>query len=194
MMTLAQIKKFELWPQPICSVVHKTFYTTISWFSIIDHTNGDDYASPLLGILVMQDVHLGFLIAILPALAGHHGTRSARVIKSGLVHDLFHGIRHSGSWMDELFFVTTQNIYVLCMFLSDEAFLYFVFHISIYFWTPSTQHTTFISLRACNAFDSFFLLLLFRGDIACWLAYIWINSGLTWDSCIWLSYIETLFG
>lgn len=59
------------------------------------HTNGDDYASPLLGILVMQDVHLGFLIAILPALAGHHGTRSARVIKSGLVHDLFHGIRHS---------------------------------------------------------------------------------------------------
>ncbi|XP_028413313.1 transmembrane and coiled-coil domain-containing protein 3-like isoform X2 [Dendronephthya gigantea] len=59
------------------------------------HTNGDDYAGPLLGILIMQDVHLGFLIAILPALAGHHGTRSARVIKSGLVHDLLHGIRHS---------------------------------------------------------------------------------------------------
>ena len=45
----------------------------------------------------MQDVHLGFLIAILPALAGHHGTRSARVIKSGLIHDLVHGIRHSGT-------------------------------------------------------------------------------------------------
>ncbi|XP_046852042.1 transmembrane and coiled-coil domain-containing protein 3-like isoform X2 [Xenia sp. Carnegie-2017] len=59
------------------------------------HTNGDDYASPLLGILVMQDVHMGFLIAILPALAGHHGTRSARVIKTGLVHNLLHGIRHS---------------------------------------------------------------------------------------------------
>lgn len=63
---------------------------------LLDHTNGDDYAGPLLGILIMQDVHLGFLIAILPALAGHHGTRSARVIKSGLIHDMLHGIRHSG--------------------------------------------------------------------------------------------------
>ena len=63
---------------------------------LVDHTNGDDYAGPLLGILIMQDVHLGFLIAILPALAGHHGTRSARVIKSGLIHDMLHGIRHSG--------------------------------------------------------------------------------------------------
>ena len=145
MMTLAQIKKFELWPQPICSVVHKTFYTTIYWFSIIDHTNGDDYASPLLGILVMQDVHLGFLIAILPALAGHHGTRSARVIKSGLVHDLFHGIRHSGSWMDELFFVTTQNIYVLHVSLWRSLFIFRFSYFDLFLNTVYAAHYVYFT-------------------------------------------------
>lgn len=78
--------------------LHAITYMCVSqsYLFCTDHTNGDDYAGPLLGILVMQDVHLGFLIAILPALAGHHGTRSARIIKSGLIHDVLHGIRHSG--------------------------------------------------------------------------------------------------
>ncbi|CAB4006005.1 transmembrane and coiled-coil domain-containing 3-like, partial [Paramuricea clavata] len=87
------------------------------------HTNGDDYAGPLLGILIMQDVHLGFLIAILPALAGHHGTRSARVIKSGLIHDLVHGIRHSeetlpaGWLMFELMFALL-GVLIFCYLIS----------------------------------------------------------------------------
>jgi hypothetical protein len=90
----------------------------------IDHTNGDDYAGPLLGILIMQDVHLGFLIAILPALAGHHGTRSARVIKSGLVHDLLHGIRHSGIYCALYRILTVQEtslpVLITCILINNK--------------------------------------------------------------------------
>ena len=59
--------------------------------SSTEHTNGDgDYTSSLLGILVMQDVHLGLLVALLPALAGR---KSAAPVKanSGAVHGVLGG-------------------------------------------------------------------------------------------------------
>lgn len=56
-----------------------------------EHTNGDgDYTSSLLGILVMQDVHLGLLVALLPALAGRRGVAPAKA-NSGAVHSLLSG-------------------------------------------------------------------------------------------------------
>lgn len=55
-------------------------YLFVFIFSLTEHTNGDgDYTSSLLGILVMQDVHLGLLVALLPALAGRRGAASAKV-------------------------------------------------------------------------------------------------------------------
>jgi len=56
-----------------------------------EHTNGDgDYTSSLLGILVMQDVHLGLLVALLPALAGRKNVAPAKT-NSGAVHGLLSG-------------------------------------------------------------------------------------------------------
>lgn len=56
-----------------------------------EHTNGDgDYTSSLLGILVMQDVHLGLLVALLPALAGRKNVAPAKV-NSGAVHGILSG-------------------------------------------------------------------------------------------------------
>ena len=60
-------------------------------YSVTEHSNGDgDYTSSLLGILVMQDVHLGLLVALLPALAGHNGATSARA-NTGAVHNIISG-------------------------------------------------------------------------------------------------------
>lgn len=56
-----------------------------------EHTNGDgDYTSSLLGILVMQDVHLGLLVALLPALAGQKNVALAKK-NSGAVHVILSG-------------------------------------------------------------------------------------------------------
>ena len=56
-----------------------------------EHTNGDgDYTSSLLGILVMQDVHLGLLVALLPALAGQKNVALAKK-NSGAVHVILTG-------------------------------------------------------------------------------------------------------
>ena len=60
-------------------------------FLSTEHTNGDgDYTSSLLGILVMQDVHLGLLVALLPALAGRKGAASAKA-NGGAVHSMLSG-------------------------------------------------------------------------------------------------------
>lgn len=57
-----------------------------------EHTNGDgDYTSSLLGILVMQDVHLGLLVALLPALAGRRGVAQGKG-SSGVVHGFLNGL------------------------------------------------------------------------------------------------------
>ena len=60
-----------------------------------EHTNGDgDYTSSLLGILVMQDVHLGLLVALLPALAGGRGVTQGKG-SSGVVHGFLNGLDSS---------------------------------------------------------------------------------------------------
>lgn len=65
-----------------------------------EHANGDgDYTSSLLGILVMQDVHLGLLVALLPALAGHRGGAPAKS-NNGVVHGILNGL-DNGSGSDE---------------------------------------------------------------------------------------------
>lgn len=57
-----------------------------------EHTNGNgDYTSSLLGILVMQDVHLGLLVALLPALAGQKGMAPSRS-NAGVVHNILNGL------------------------------------------------------------------------------------------------------
>jgi len=57
-----------------------------------EHTNGNyDYSSSLLGILVMQDVYLGLIVAILPALSGHIGATPSGKVHKGLVHHMIHG-------------------------------------------------------------------------------------------------------
>ena len=66
-------------------------------FSYAEHTNGDgDYTSSLLGILVMQDVHLGLLVALLPALAGHGKSPNAKA-STGAVHNIISGRDHGNS-------------------------------------------------------------------------------------------------
>lgn len=65
-----------------------------------EHANGDgDYTSSLLGILVMQDVHLGLLVALLPALSGHRGGAPAKS-NNGVVHGILNGL-DNGSGSDE---------------------------------------------------------------------------------------------
>ncbi|KXJ26172.1 transmembrane and coiled-coil domain-containing protein 3 [Exaiptasia diaphana] len=57
-----------------------------------EHTNGNhDYSSSLLGILVMQDVYLGLIVAILPALSGHIITTPSSKVQHGIVHHIIHG-------------------------------------------------------------------------------------------------------
>ena len=67
---------------------------------LTEHSNGDgDYTSSLLGILVMQDVQLGLLVALLPALAGRRGATPPKG-NSGVVHGILNGFdngNHSGS-------------------------------------------------------------------------------------------------
>lgn len=66
-------------------------------FSYVEHTNGDgDYTSSLLGILVMQDVHLGLLVALLHALAGHGKSANAKT-SIGAVHNIISGHDHGNS-------------------------------------------------------------------------------------------------
>ena len=74
----------------ICSnYLSESYYTIFS--TLTEHTNGDgDYTSSLLGILVMQDVHLGLLVALLPALAGRKSAALAKA-NSGAVHGVLGG-------------------------------------------------------------------------------------------------------
>ena len=77
-------------PTPI-HVSHDLNHTVLLLFLSTEHTNGDgDYTSSLLGILVMQDVHLGLLVALLPALAGRKNVASAKA-NSGAVHGILSG-------------------------------------------------------------------------------------------------------
>ena len=65
-------------------------------FLWIEHTNGDgDYTSSLLGILVMQDVHLGVLVALLPGLAGHRNVAKAKGNSASMVHGILNGLDHT---------------------------------------------------------------------------------------------------
>ena len=65
--------------------------TVLLLFLSIEHTNGDgDYTSSLLGILVMQDVHLGLLVALLPTLAGQKNVGLAKK-NTGAVHAILSG-------------------------------------------------------------------------------------------------------
>lgn len=74
----------------ICSNYSSESYYTI-FSTLTEHTNGDgDYTSSLLGILVMQDVHLGLLVALLPALAGRKSAALAKA-NSGAVHGVLGG-------------------------------------------------------------------------------------------------------
>ncbi|KAK2573397.1 Transmembrane and coiled-coil domain-containing protein 3 [Acropora cervicornis] len=58
-----------------------------------EHTNGDgDYTSSLLGILVMQDVHLGLLVALLPGLAGQRNVAKAKGNSAAVVHGILNGL------------------------------------------------------------------------------------------------------
>lgn len=58
-----------------------------------EHTNGDgDYTSSLLGILVMQDVHLGLLVALLPGLAGQRNVAKAKGNSASVVHGILNGL------------------------------------------------------------------------------------------------------
>ncbi|XP_073255813.1 transmembrane and coiled-coil domain-containing protein 3-like [Porites lutea] len=59
-----------------------------------EHTNGNgDYTSSLLGILVMQDVHLGLLVALLPAIAGRKGVAPSKG-NTGVVHNILNGLEN----------------------------------------------------------------------------------------------------
>jgi len=70
---------------------HNLNCTVLLLFLPTEHTNGDgDYTSSLLGILVMQDVHLGLLVALLPALAGRKNVAPAKV-NSGAVYGILSG-------------------------------------------------------------------------------------------------------
>ena len=70
---------------------HNLNCTVLLLFLSTEHTNGDgDYTSSLLGILVMQDVHLGLLVALLPALAGQKNVALAKK-NSGAVRVILTG-------------------------------------------------------------------------------------------------------
>ena len=66
-----------------------------------EHTNGDgDYTSSLLGVLVMQDVHLGLLVALLPALAGQTSSGQGKT-NSGMMFGIlqtFDRANNTGIW------------------------------------------------------------------------------------------------
>jgi len=91
-----------------------------------EHSNGDgDYTSSLLGILVMQDVQLGLLVALLPALAGRRGATPPKG-NSGVVHGILNGF-DNGNHSDEftstlwmLFEVTLSfiGLMVVCFLVS----------------------------------------------------------------------------
>ena len=77
--------------------MHRSSFCLALYFLSTEHTNGDgDYTSSLLGILVMQDVHLGLLVALLPALAGRRGVAPGRA-NSGAVHSFLSGHDNSNS-------------------------------------------------------------------------------------------------
>ena len=65
-----------------------------SFCLLSEHTNGNgDYTSSLLGILVMQDVHLGLLVALLPAIAGRKGVAPSKG-NTGVVHNILNGLEN----------------------------------------------------------------------------------------------------
>lgn len=75
-----------------------------------EHTNGNgDYTSSLLGILVMQDVHLGLLVALLPGLAGRRNVAQAKGNSASIVHGILNGL-DSAAYSDEL----TSTLWMLC--------------------------------------------------------------------------------
>lgn len=85
-----------------------------------EHTNGDgDYTSSLLGILVMQDVHLGLLVALLPALAGHGKSANTKASTSA-VHNIISG--HDSGNSDDF----TNTIVMLFEVLLSFVILMFV--------------------------------------------------------------------
>ena len=81
-----------------------------------EHTNGDgDYTSSLLGILVMQDVHLGLLVALLPALAGRTGVAQGKG-SSGVVQGILNGL-NSGDNTGNFFVYKRDNTETAYKFL-----------------------------------------------------------------------------
>ena len=69
-----------------------TLVLKCSFCLLPEHTNGNgDYTSSLLGILVMQDVHLGLLVALLPAIAGQKSVAPSKG-NTGVVHNILNGL------------------------------------------------------------------------------------------------------
>ncbi|XP_048588748.1 transmembrane and coiled-coil domain-containing protein 3 [Nematostella vectensis] len=94
-----------------------------------EHTNGNhEYSSSLLGILVMQDVHLGLLVAILPALAGRKGSSPVKP-NHGIMHNILHGKDHSNvtgvldevvntSWILFEVALSMISLFLMCMLMA----------------------------------------------------------------------------
>ena len=102
---------YPLWAEPSCICqkgstprpLHLDCYERLQSYSMSplskcsfcllpEHTNGNgDYTSSLLGILVMQDVHLGLLVALLPAIAGRKGMAPSKG-NTGVVHNILNGL------------------------------------------------------------------------------------------------------
>ena len=91
-------------PHEISEALSMSLFSRCNFCLLPEHTNGNgDYTSSLLGILVMQDVHLGLLVALLPAIAGQKGMAPSKG-NTGVVHNILNGLEKESDSGNLVFF------------------------------------------------------------------------------------------